>query len=232
MPVFLHFHFGLETALLLEQMTSSQAISRRGLFWLGSAGAASVATSFAVPAGSVPESVLHFASGECEVQMSVQFFDRYRQSSLQFSELFADRRFCLSASGQANTNCLANFSGSLAIARYQVRKHVKGHRAMSIREAVRTIDGDARIPPRAPFERTIEFEHDVASDIQVFGVEGAASSNEDLPREPWCILRQDLYLSTNTRPFLIVHWKHTLSAIRLLDVIPGDETRTLDAARR
>lgn len=31
-----------------------------------------------------------------------------------------------------------------------------------------------------------------------------------------CLLRQDLYFDKENLPFLVVHWKHALSAIRLL----------------
>jgi hypothetical protein len=38
------------------------------------------------------------------------------------------------------------------------------------------------------------------------------------------LLRQDLFLNHSPLPFLILHWKHTPEAIRLLDVIPGRGT--------
>jgi hypothetical protein len=44
------------------------------------------------------------------------------------------------------------------------------------------------------------------------------------PPAAWRLLRQDLYLNGQPRAFLIVHWKHTLDFISLVDVIPGDET--------
>ena len=44
------------------------------------------------------------------------------------------------------------------------------------------------------------------------------------PLAAWRLLRQDLYLNSQTTAFLIVHWKHTLDVISLVDVIPGDDT--------
>jgi hypothetical protein len=41
---------------------------------------------------------------------------------------------------------------------------------------------------------------------------------------PWCLYRQDLFLEPERTPFLVVLWKHALSSIRLLDMIPGDQT--------
>ena len=52
--------------------------------------------------------------------------------------------FCLSANGQQNSDCLANFSGSLAIARYHVRPRAKPRNFLALRERVRTIDQDSR----------------------------------------------------------------------------------------
>jgi hypothetical protein len=83
--------------------------------------------------------------------------------------------------------------------------------------------------PRAPFERLLAIEKDVVSDIQVFGY------TQDAPKEGesdssvtiWCLLRQDLYLNGQTAPFLIVHWKHTLNLISLVDVIPGDSAQII-----
>jgi hypothetical protein len=40
-------------------------------------------------------------------------------------------------------------------------------------------------------------------------------------------LRQDLYLNEQSAAFLIVHWKHTFNFIRLVDVIPGDQTELI-----
>ena len=43
--------------------------------------------------------------------------------------------------------------------------------------------------------------------------------------DPWCLFRQDLYFDQQSEPFLVIHWKHTLSAIRVLDLVPGQDTR-------
>jgi hypothetical protein len=40
-------------------------------------------------------------------------------------------------------------------------------------------------------------------------------------------LRQDLYLNDQPSAFLIVHWKHTVDFISLVDVIPGDGTQLI-----
>ena len=43
----------------------------------------------------------------------------------------------------------------------------------------------------------------------------------------WYLVRQDLYLNDQATAFLIVHWKHTLNLISLLDVIPGAGTELI-----
>jgi hypothetical protein len=43
-------------------------------------------------------------------------------------------------------------------------------------------------------------------------------------------MRQDLYLQPSYSPFLVLHWMHTLTAIRLIDVIPVAQTRPRDPA--
>jgi hypothetical protein len=159
------------------------------------------------------ETVYSFRAADGDVKMSVAFYDRYASAGFWFGERRTGRAFCLSASGETSGDCLNNFHGSLAIARYHIRPHTK------LREQVRTIDRDRRLSERPPFERTLSVVDGVVSDIQAFGYEGNGPAAQG--HEPWCFLRQDLYFEERAAPFLTIHWKHTLSAIRLLDVIPG-----------
>jgi hypothetical protein len=174
------------------------------------------------------ENVYRFATPEWDVLMTVEFYDRYSSGGFWFDERRTDRHYCLSAKGEQGRNCLATFSGSLAVARYQIRPRSKMPHPAFLRESVRTIDQDARLKTRPPFERAIELRQGVASDIQAFGYEvEAASSVHEQPAElhgAWCLLRQDLCFAGQSSPFLVVHWKHALSAIRILDIILGDQT--------
>lgn len=178
------------------------------------------------------ETVYHFATSDYDVRMTVEFHDRYLSHGFAFRERLKNRRFCLSGTGEEGHNCLANFTGSLAIARYRIRPRSKAPNFLTLREHVRTIDQDRRLNERPPFERALEIQGGMASDIQAFGYETDASpaaEPEAAPSvSPWCFLRQDLYFDAQSAPFLVVHWKHTLSAIRLLDVIPGDQTKPLE----
>jgi hypothetical protein len=160
--------------------------------------------------------------------MSVQFQDRYASRGFWFKDHETSRRFCLSASGDEGHDCLPNFSGSIAIAEYHFYPRVQGPEFVKIREHVRTIDQDSHVSPRPPFDGTLMLREHMASDIQAFGSTTDArtqtSPKEKMP-EPWCFLRQDLFLGDQMSPFLIVHWKHTLNAITLIDVIAGERTQ-------
>jgi hypothetical protein len=115
----------------------------------------------------------------------------------------------------------------MAIAHYRFRSR---HSAtpLNLRERVLTIDHDSRIRPRAPFERTLAVERAVVSDIQAFGYNAddaeQTTSDANLPAV-WYLVRQDLYLNDQATAFLVVHWKHTLNFISLMDIIPGEGTK-------
>jgi hypothetical protein len=180
---------------------------------------------------SKSEAVYRFATDHYNVRMVIDFYDRYSSQGFWFDQNHPDRRYCLSADGQEGHNCLKRFSGSVAVARYQVRSRSKSNNIV-LREHVKTIDQDSDLTSRPPFERVLQIEGEWASDIQAFGYE-ADPSNRSGPvsppqNDPWCFLRQDLYLDKQNGPFLVVHWKHTLNAIRVLDVIPGERTRVID----
>ena len=175
-----------------------------------------------------------FLTPECEVRMSVQFFANGSIDNFGFQNAATNPVFCLSAFGEKDRACLQRFVGSVAIAHYDFRSRIHSTAPLNLRERVLTIDHDRRIAPRPPFERVLAIQRQIVSDIQAFGYnpddpQQAASSDELLP--VWCLLRQDLYLNDQTTAFLIVHWKHTLNFISLVDVIPGDRTKLISDHR-
>jgi len=166
-----------------------------------------------------------FAVAEYDVDVTVSYYDRYSASGLSFRDLSHGRHFCLNAAGEQDRDCAAGFAGSLAIARYRFQpRSPAGPIPAALREHVRTIDHDARLRYRSPFDRTIELRDGVASDIQAFGYETSPPPAALQPASPWYYFRQDLFLEGSPSAFLIVHWRHTFNAIRILDVIPGDGT--------
>ena len=208
----------------LPAVAPMRTITRRGLLWTGAW--LPVAPAVARPASD--EMVYRFATHEWNIRMSIESFDRYSSNGFWFKDQIANNRFCLSGAGRENRKCVPNFSGAIAIARYHIQPRSQLTGSLALREQVRTIDHDSHTGARPPFEHTIELEGGVASDIQAFGYETKPSSSSEQTATPasapWCLLRQDLYLGGEDSPFLVLHWKHTLSDIRLLDAIPGDGT--------
>ena len=174
------------------------------------------------------EAVYRFLTPDCEVEMRVQYFAKSSTSRFRFRDSLTNRTFCLSADGEENQSCVERFTGSIAIARYRFRSRLLSQSPLKLRERVLTIDHDNRMDPRPPFERVLPLDREVVSDIQAFGY------NQDDPKQAasdptgwWCLLRQDLYLNDQATAFLIVHWKHTVNLVSLVDVIPGDRTQSV-----
>src|SRR5216683_1965600 len=114
--------------------------------------------------------------------MTVEYRDGYSSCGFWFHQENSEKRFCLSASGEEDRHCLVSFRGSLAIARYRVQPQSRGDAVPSLREHVRTIDRDARLRDRPPFERTIELTKGVGSDLQAFGYEKPGVEEEAIFR--------------------------------------------------
>jgi hypothetical protein len=175
-----------------------------------------------------PEPIFRFLTPECEIRMSVQYFDSSALSNLRFRDSLTNRVSCVSSDGKSDPSCLQRFNGSVAVAHYHFRSRATAATApaLRLRELVHTIDQDSRMTPRRPFERALAVERETASDIQAFGYDpgdpqqAASAKSASL----WAILRQDLFLNDQSSAFLTVHWKHTFNLISLVDVIPGDAT--------
>jgi hypothetical protein len=199
---------------------------RRSFLW-SLAGVGMAGRALALKSEKESEIVYHFATPDCEVQMSVEYFGSAEISSLRFRDFLSRHTFCVSASGEEDPGCAQRFSGSLAIAHYRFRSRHHSQTPLNLRERVLTIDHDSRLDPRPPFEKLLAVQGGAASDIQAFGYTPDATGPKPLP--VWCLLRQDLYLNEDPSAFLIVHWKHTFDAISLLDVIPGERTEIMSA---
>ena len=171
--------------------------------------------------------VYRFQTSECTVRMTVEFFPSGFAGGFRFRDQVANRGFCLSAGGNENQDCLSDFSGSMAIVTYLFHSSHHFDKPSVLRESVVTIDHDSRMTPRPVFEKTLAIEQGTVSDIQAFGYDPQDPAFRAQPLSLWCLLRQNLYLNNRADPFLIVHWKHTLDSITMVDVIPGDDTQLL-----
>ena len=177
------------------------------------------------PAAAKDEELYRFRTAHAEIEMTIEFHDRYASRGFWFGEQISNRRYCLSADGYEGRNCVAAFRGSLAIARYRVRPRSHPTAEPVLLEHVRTIDRDARLPDRAPFVRSIVLKKGVGSDLQAFGYEPESKDKPLFDQHgPWYLYRQDLFLEPQPAPFLLVYWKQALASIRVLDLIPGDQT--------
>jgi hypothetical protein len=174
------------------------------------------------------ETVYRFFTPECEVEMNVEYFKKSTTSSFRFRDGLTNRALCFSADGEENRTCVQRFTGSIAIAHYRFRSRPPAKLPVSLKERVLTIDRDSRMNPRPPFERVLPLDREVVSDIQAFGYNpDDPKQGTNVPQDLWCLLRQDLYFNDQEAAFLVVHWKHTLDSISLVDVIPGDRTQSL-----
>jgi hypothetical protein len=203
---------------LRNERRSDMNLSRRSLIW------SAVAFGVRPAQAAKKQEVYRFRTADAEVEMTFDFHDRYVGGGFWFREETSNRRFCLSSKGETDRNCLPKFRGSLAIARYAVRTGDE-QRTPTLREYVRTIDHDARLDLRPPFERAIKLEKGIGSDLQAFGYEPSPGDQRNPEKHgPWYLFRQDLFLEPQPAPFLVIYWKHALSSIRVLDLIPGDQT--------
>ena len=203
--------------------------TRRSLL-VSLAGAALATKALAWKSENAAENVRRFMTPECEIKMSVEYFANAAADSFRFRDSLTNRAFCLSPNGEENRACQARFAGSLAIAHYHFRSRSHAQMPINLRERVLTIDHDDRISARPPFERVLTLEEETASDIQAFGYnpdDPQVFASDTKPVAVWRLLRQNLYLNDQTDAFLIVHWKHTLDFISLVDVIPGDGTELI-----
>ena len=172
------------------------------------------AAAFALgsPAAAKDEEVHRFRTAEAEIEMTIEFHNRYASWGFWFGEQMSNRSFCLSAGGEEGRTCIAAFRGSLAIVCHRVRARSCPAPEPVLREYVRTIDRDARLPDRPPFERSIVLKKGVGSDVQAFGDVPAPKDKPLFDQHgPWYLYRQDLFLEPQRPPFLIVHWKHALA---------------------
>ena len=99
----------------------------------------------------------------------------------------------------------------------------------TLREHVQTIGHEAEPDGRASFARAIRHDRGFASDLQAFRYQAAPNDSAIGPNGAWFLFRHGLYLDDYAAPFLVVHGKHALAAIHILNVEPGDQTRILES---
>jgi hypothetical protein len=105
----------------------------------------------AMPALAASKQEAHrFRTADFDVEMTVEYHDRYSSRGFWFREVYSGKHFCLSADGVESRQCLTDFHGSLALAQYRVHVRSGDRNTTAMREYVRTVDRDARLRDRPP----------------------------------------------------------------------------------
>lgn len=174
-----------------------------------------------------------FATGEHVVTMNARFLEPYVGKRLVFySSADPTAEICAVRNGESRP-CPERFVGAVAIVTFTLNR-IDGKVAStgSIRELVTVVTQSPDLPPRAPFELTQPFIRGIISDVQVFGYEESditepmrASARKESQERTWRICRQELYLNDAKKPFAIIHWRHTVDRIDIMQVQAGKAAR-------
>lgn len=132
------------------------------------------------------------------VRVEVEFLKPHRGERLE-----------LYAAGQ-KIYAADRFVGAVALVRYRCKSKA------TIRESVTVLEQGPDLGARPPFARTVKFVDGLASDIQLFGYEGAEAPSAEEVKRYWRRFRQELFFDGATRPFAVLEWVHALDGIRLL----------------
>jgi len=161
------------------------------------------------------------------MEVDVQFYDGVREAPRFYTNSNGKGPICLSVEGQpCGKSETGNWIGSYAIVHFKLLRQAAGENALTLRERVRVIDQDADLPNRPPFETVVPISDQTASDIELYGyAENSAGKGQQGDDRTWRFLRQELFYGNQERPFLILHWKHTVESITLIDAIPVGAAR-------
>ena len=174
-----------------------------------------------------------FVSGEHVVTMDVRFLEPYVGKRLVFySSASPTTEICAVRNGESGA-CPERFVGAVAIVTFTL-KRINGKVAStgSIRELATVVAQSPDLPAHAPFELTQPFVRGILSDLQVFGYDESdiaeparAAARKESQERTWRICRQELYLNDAKKPFAIIHWRHTVDRIDIMQAQAGKAAR-------
>jgi len=167
-----------------------------------------------------------FTAGNHNIMMEVRFSQPYIGTRLVFyDDEDPLKPVCFTGNGE-NGACPSHFVGAVALVTFTVKAaRGKLRSKTSIREHVTVTEQSPDLPPRPPFDKTQVVKEGTVNDLQAFGYDEA-----DIPKEQreaerrrskerlWRHCRQELYMNHETVPFAVIHWRHTLDAIEIVDV--------------
>jgi hypothetical protein len=163
-----------------------------------------------------------------EMTVTIEFYDDLHEEPRFYSRSQDNKQSCITVQGQpcGSGSHMNNWTGSYAIVHFRLLRQSADVAPGKLRERVRVIDQDEGLPDRPPFETEIAFTDHVGSDIELYGYFQKSSHTAATASDhSWRILRQELIYGTDSRPFMILHWRHTVENIRLIDAIPVGATR-------
>src|SRR5262249_46541328 len=120
--------------------------------------------------------------------------------------------------------CIERFVGAVAAVTYRIQPRRRGlPAAVRLREVVTGVSQSDDLNERPLYTREQPLIRGLATDIQAFGYDESGVSEparaavraESLQRM-WRVYRQELFLNSDSEPFAVVEWKHTLDQIEVV----------------
>ncbi|MCC6365285.1 MAG: hypothetical protein IT165_17360 [Bryobacterales bacterium] len=182
-------------------------------------------------------SLYEFRIAECSIKMRIMFPPSYEGKRLEVHRssnpgkaVCVARQTDSQAGTQTGTQtgtqkCVERFVGAIAVVEFAVTRLVNGKPAAgSIREVVTVVDQSPGMPTRPPFEMSVKLIEGLGSDLQAYGYDedplppSERAAEREMAKQTWRRYRQELFLNDDQRPFAVVQWMHTTSAIRVVGV--------------
>jgi hypothetical protein len=166
-----------------------------------------------------------FTTRDYVVHMEVRFHEPYLGKRLVlYNSANPNKEICVVPSG-TSVVCPNRFVGAVATVTFAIKRASgKPVNRATIREVVTVLSQSPELSLRPPLEKTMPATRGVMSDLQVFGYDETEIPEEQRAGERkewlqfWRIYRQELYLNDDRDPFAVIHWRHTLNRIEIVDV--------------
>jgi hypothetical protein len=175
--------------------------------------------------GPEREVVYRFDTADYRIEMTVGFYPPYLGRRLSFhNSTEPDKEQCYSGNG-ASGSCVAQFVGAVAVVTYRFQPRRGVAPAATFRENVTVVAQSAGLAVRAAYRREQQLVRGVGSDIQSFGydeaevAQPARAATRTEWRRLWRVYHQELFVNSDSEPFAVVEWKHTVDRIELIRTV-------------
>jgi hypothetical protein len=167
--------------------------------------------------------VYRFETADYRIEMTVKFYPPYLGRKLSFhNSTEPDNERCYSSSGDSGS-CVAQFVGAVAVVTYRFQPRQRSVApAATFRENVTVLAQSAGLAIRAAYRLEQRLVRGVGSDIQSFGydetevAQPARAATRTEWRVLWRVYHQELFVNSDTEPFAVVEWKHTVDRIEVI----------------